>query len=71
MADSSKGIVKATRPLTVGQLAWTLAQLRPDQTVYVDMCDACGSMVLSFEGPETECPTCTMKITVRPMIVRI
>jgi hypothetical protein len=58
------------RVMAVRDLAWTLSQLKPDQIVYVDVCEACGARILSFEGPEIDCPVCTAKIEIRPITLK-
>lgn len=61
--------VKA-RNMTVRDLAWVLAQQKPDQIVYVDSCEVCDTRILSFEGPEIDCPDCTARIEIRPMTIK-
>lgn len=67
---ATKAEPEKLRPMTVRDLSWVLAQCLPEQIVYLDVCEACEAKVLSFEGPDIECPVCTAKITIRPMILQ-
>lgn len=56
--------------LTVRDLMKTLVRTNPNQLVYVDICEVCEARILSFTGPEIDCPSCQAKTTLRPLPFR-
>lgn len=56
--------------LTVRDLMKTLLRTNPNNLVYVDSCEVCEAKILSFVGPEIQCPTCLAVIKIRPLPFR-
>ncbi len=58
------------QPLTAGELLVILQRVKPDARVYIGKCDVCTAEILSFKGPEIECPGCEAPLEIRPLMFR-